>query len=109
MEHQADLIALAHDVRLKQRRPIDLDGRNPDNPRRGRPLLSTWNWLASFFYSYLVATNRPTDPEAVDRFKAAIRAAADKEIGYLAGNAYPVGIPANLRWWGSNTAQGQYA
>jgi len=66
-------------------------------------------WLASFFYSYLVATNRPTDPEVVDRFKAAIRAAADKEIGYLAGNAYPVGTPANLRWWGSNTAQGQYA
>ena len=27
MEHQADLIALAHDVRLKQRRPIDLDDR----------------------------------------------------------------------------------
>ena len=25
MEHQADLIALAHDIRLKQRRPIDLD------------------------------------------------------------------------------------
>ena len=27
MEHQADLIALAHDVRLKQRRPIDLNDR----------------------------------------------------------------------------------
>jgi len=27
MEHQADLIAVAHDVRLKQRRPIDLDDR----------------------------------------------------------------------------------
>ena len=27
----------------------------------------------------------------------------------LAANAYPVGTPANLRWWGSNTAQGQYA
>jgi endoglucanase len=43
------------------------------------------------------------------RFKAAIQAAADKEIDYLAGNAYPVGTPPNLRWWGSNTAQGQYA
>ena len=27
MEHQADLIALAYDIRLKQRRPIDLDDR----------------------------------------------------------------------------------
>ena len=27
MEHQADLIAIAHDMRLKQRRPIDLDDR----------------------------------------------------------------------------------
>ena len=66
-------------------------------------------WLASFFYSYIVAKDRPTDPAVVDRFKAAIKAAADKEIGYLAANAYPVGTPANLRWWGSNTAQGQYA
>jgi hypothetical protein len=27
MEHQADLIAVAHDIRLKERRPIDLDDR----------------------------------------------------------------------------------
>lgn len=27
MEHQADLIAIAHDIRLRQRRPIDLDDR----------------------------------------------------------------------------------
>jgi endoglucanase len=66
-------------------------------------------WLASYFYSYIVAKERPTDPAVVERFKAAIRAAADKEIAYLAGNAYPVGTPANLRWWGSNSAQGQYA
>jgi endoglucanase len=66
-------------------------------------------WLASFFYSYIVAKDRPTDPAVVAVFKAAIKAAADKEIGYLAGNAYPVGTPANLRWWGSNSAQGQYA
>jgi len=66
-------------------------------------------WLASYFYSYIIATNRPTDPAVVARFKDAIKAAADKEIDYLAANAYPVGTPANLRWWGSNTAQGQYA
>jgi hypothetical protein len=27
MEHQADLIAIAHDIRLKERRPIDIDDR----------------------------------------------------------------------------------
>ena len=39
-------------------------------------------WLASFFFSYIIEKNRPTDPEVVARFKAAIKAAADKEIGY---------------------------
>jgi endoglucanase len=66
-------------------------------------------WLASFFFSYIIEKTRPTDPVVVDRFKAAIKAAADKEIEYLNANAYPVGTPLNLRWWGSNTAQGQFA
>lgn len=66
-------------------------------------------WLASFFYSYIIEKNRPTDPAVVGQFKAALKAAADKAIEYLEGNAYPVGTPMNLRWWGSNTAQGQYA
>ena len=66
-------------------------------------------WLASFFFSYIIEKTRPTDPAVVERFKVAIKAAADKEIGYLSANAYPVGTPLNLRWWGSNTAQGQYA
>ena len=66
-------------------------------------------WLASFFYSYIIEKTRPTDPAVVERMKAAIKGAADKEIGILAGNAYPVGTPLNLSWWGSNSAQGQYA
>jgi endoglucanase len=66
-------------------------------------------WMASFFYSYIVAKDRPTDPAVVDCFKAALKAAADKEIGILSSNAYPVGTPARLSWWGSNNAQGQYA
>jgi len=66
-------------------------------------------WLASFFFSYITEKTRPTDPNVVERFKAAIQAAADREIEYLHANAYPVGTPANLRWWGSNVAQGQYA
>jgi endoglucanase len=66
-------------------------------------------WLASFFYSYLVAKERSIDPAIAAIFKAALKAAADKELGYLAANAYPVGTPPHLRWWGSNVAQGQYA
>ena len=66
-------------------------------------------WLTSFFYSYIIEKNRPTDPAVVEQFKAVLKAAADKAIEYLQGNAYPVGTPMNLRWWGSNTAQGQYA
>ncbi len=66
-------------------------------------------WLASFFFSYIIEKNRPTDPAVVEKFKASIKAAADKQIGYLEANAYPVGTPLNLRWWGSNVGQGQYA
>jgi hypothetical protein len=67
------------------------------------------SWLASFFFSYIVEHQRPTDPAVVERFKSAIKAAADKAIDNLNANAYPVGTPMNLRWWGSNSAQGQYA
>jgi endoglucanase len=66
-------------------------------------------WLASYFFSYIIEKTRPTDPKVVEQFKAAIKAAADKEIEYLNANAYPVGTPSNLSWWGSNVAQGQYA
>lgn len=66
-------------------------------------------WLASFFFSYISEKTRPTDPNVVERFKAAIKTAADRQIEALHANAYPVGTPANLRWWGSNVAQGQYA
>ena len=66
-------------------------------------------WLPSYFCSYLLTKDRETDPEVVSIFKEALRRTADKELGFLEGNAYPVGTPMNLRWWGSNVAQGQYA
>jgi len=66
-------------------------------------------WLASFFFSYIIEKDRPTDPAVVEKFKSALKATADREIEYLEANAYPVGTPANLSWWGSNVAQGQYA
>ena len=81
--------------------PESFAGSNRSNRQDG--------WLASFFYSYIIEKNRPTDPAVVEQFKTAIKAAADKAIEYLEGNAYPVGTPMNLRWWGSNAAQGQYA
>jgi len=66
-------------------------------------------WLVSYFYSYVIAKDRPTDAATVKIFKEALQATADKQLGYLAGNAYPVGTPLTLRWWGSNVAQGQYS
>jgi endoglucanase len=66
-------------------------------------------WLASFFLSYILEKTRPTDPKVVEQFKSVIKQAADKELGYLEMNAYPVGTPPDLRWWGSNVGQGQYA
>jgi hypothetical protein len=66
-------------------------------------------WLASFFYSYILEKDRATDPAVVEQFKQALKKTADRSIEYLQRNAYPVGAPLNLRWWGSNAAQGQYA
>lgn len=73
-------------------------------------------WMASFFMSYIVATNRPTDPRVVSFFKSVLQAAADKEVGYLNGDAYPVGWPTNANPYTQNnwahgpfTSQGQLA
>lgn len=72
-------------------------------------------WLASFFMSYLLERTRPTDPAVVRKFRESLRAAADKQLGYLAGTAYPVGWPADLdlrrhNWnYGAFTSQGQLA
>ena len=66
-------------------------------------------WLASYFFSYVIAKNRPTDAAVVQIFKDALKATSDKQIGFLESNAFPVGTPMTLRWWGSNVAQGQYS
>ena len=66
-------------------------------------------WLPSYFCSYILAKNRDTDPKVRSIFIDALKQTADKELDILAQNAYPVGTPENLRWWGSNVAQGQYA
>jgi endoglucanase len=66
-------------------------------------------WLPSYFCSYIFAKERETDPTVRAIFIDALKRTADKELDILAQNAYPVGTPENLRWWGSNVAQGQYA
>lgn len=66
-------------------------------------------WLPSYFVSYLMTKNRETDPGVRKIFTEALKRTADKEVAILESNAYPVGTPLDLRWWGSNTAQGQYA
>jgi endoglucanase len=73
-------------------------------------------WMASYFMSYILATNVPTDPNVVAFFKTQLQSAADTEIGYLNGDPYPVGWPANIspfssyNWTkGPFTSQGQLA
>ena len=73
-------------------------------------------WLASFFMSYLLETNRPTDPKVVSELKGALKATADKEIGWLNRNAYPYGWETNVNFrqqynygQGHSTVQGQLA
>ncbi len=84
-------------------------GAYADTYNRAPESFASDGWLASFFFSYVIEGSRPKDPAVVERFKAAIRAAADRQIELLNANGYPVGTPMNLRWWGSNAAQGQYA
>ena len=73
-------------------------------------------WLASYFMSYILATNQPTDPTIVAYFKTQLKAAADLEVGYVNGDAYPVGWPTNINPFtsynygqGALTAQGEFA
>jgi endoglucanase len=73
-------------------------------------------WLANYIMSYIIETNRPTNPTVVQQFKTYLKAAADLEIGYVNSTAYPVGWPANINpqtqynfGQGGLTPQGQFA
>ena len=73
-------------------------------------------WLASYFMSYIIATNRPTDPNIVAYFKSILQQAADNEVGFVNGDAYPVGWPTNANPYtqdnytkGPFTSQGEFA
>ncbi|MGD0744428.1 MAG: glycoside hydrolase family 9 protein [Verrucomicrobiota bacterium] len=73
-------------------------------------------WTASYFMSYIVATNRPTDPTVVAYFKNILQTTADEQVAYVNGDAYPSGWPANVNpssynwnWGGAFTSQGEFA
>ena len=83
----------------------------PDNPGGfGYPNFV----LASYFYSYIIEKQRPTDPTIVQYMKDIIRKTADKQIEIFNSFAYPIGNPlsnvgAPANGWAVNVAQGRYA
>jgi endoglucanase len=80
----------------------------PDNPGHfGGPHYV----MASYFYSYIIETHRPTDAAIVQHMKDVLRKTADRQIDIFKSFAYPIGNSLSTRrWgWGCNVAQGQYA
>jgi len=65
--------------------------------------------LGTHFFSYLLQNERPKDPGVVKIFEDVIRKVADTRVRELNENPYPNGTARPNRWWGSQTAQGQYA
>jgi endoglucanase len=65
--------------------------------------------LGAHFFSYLLQNDRPKDPGVVKIFEDVIRKVADRRMSELNANLWPNGTSEPSRWWGSQTAQGQYA
>jgi endoglucanase len=65
--------------------------------------------LGAHFFSYLVQNERPKDPGVVRFFEDVIRKVADRRVKELNDNLWPNGTSTPNRWWGSQTAQGEYA
>jgi len=76
------------------------------NPRK---LFRNDEILGAHFFSYLVQNERPKNAEVVKIFEEVISKAADNQIKELNENPWPNGTSKPNRWWGSQTAQGQYA
>jgi endoglucanase len=73
-------------------------------------------WLANYFMSYIIETNRPTNPTIVAQFKTYLKAAADNQVNWTTNDAYPVGWPTSINpqssynyGQGALTAQGEFA
>jgi endoglucanase len=65
--------------------------------------------IGSYFVSYLTQNIQPKDTGVVRLFKNAFLNAATNQIIDLEANPWPNGSSKPNRWWGSQTAQGQYA
>ncbi|HVU08550.1 MAG TPA: glycoside hydrolase family 9 protein [Verrucomicrobiae bacterium] len=65
-------------------------------------------WQASYFMSYILATNRPTDPNVVAYFKTQLQAAADHEVNWVNIGTYPSGWPASVNPTSYNFSQGYF-
>jgi endoglucanase len=65
--------------------------------------------FGAHFVSYLVDKEREKDPRITRIFEQAIRRTAEKRVAELRAHPYPNGTADPNRWWGSQTAQGQYA
>ncbi len=52
-------------------------------------------WMASYFMSYIVATNQNKDPKVITYFTNLLMSAANQEVTYVNGDAYPNGWPTN--------------
>jgi endoglucanase len=76
---------------------------NPRNIPNGKLI------LGAHFFSYLVQHDRPKDPGVVKIFEDVIRKVADRRVMELNENIWPNGTSEPGRWWGSQSAQGQYA
>jgi len=76
---------------------------------QGTEIFAGNGWLASFFWSYVLADPSKTDPATVKIFTDIVKETADTQCSYLDENAYPLATQSTLSWWGSNVAQGQYA
>ncbi len=75
---------------------------NTYNDEPGQFVAASSDWMASFFMSYILATNQPTDPTVVAYFKSLLQQAADKEVGYVTNDAYPCGWPTNANPYTQN-------
>jgi endoglucanase len=76
------------------------------NPRK---LNRNQEVLGAFFFSYLVQDKRAKDPGVEKIFRDIIGKVADRRVRELNENPWPNGTSEPSRWWGSQTAQGQYA
>jgi len=76
---------------------------------QGSEIFAMGGWLASYFYSYILAPESKTDAKTVATFKKALEDTAELQQKNFTLNAYPTGVPMNVNWWGSNVAQGQYS